>query len=199
MNIHTLHLGIYQANCYILWQEGQNGCIAIDPGGEPEKVTSFLEKNGLHLEAILLTHGHFDHVGGVEALVKSTGCVLWMREGDYSSSRKDLYPLAGSDFTEILFYEEGEELTLAGLHFSVMETPGHTWGSVCLFVEDSIFSGDTLFAGSIGRTDLEGGDDFAMAETLQRLAGSERDYKVYPGHGPATTLDREKACNPYMR
>ncbi len=199
MTIDILSLGIYQANCYIL----SNGsrCIAIDPGGNAEQVLEMLQRKGLTLEAILLTHGHFDHVGGVKALVKQTHCQLWMHEGDYSYGPESnmWFPLSSSDFSEVHFYEDGEELTLAGLPISILGTPGHTWGSVCIAVEDNLFTGDTLFQNSCGRTDLEGGDIRWMQHSLRRLKELEKNYTVYPGHGPKTTLDREKRVNPYMR
>jgi glyoxylase-like metal-dependent hydrolase (beta-lactamase superfamily II) len=152
---------------------------------------------------VLLTHGHFDHVGGVEAIVKATGCALWMREADYTQFKTPendfFYPIHDCDFTEVQLCEEGEQIHAGGLTFTVMETPGHTWGSVCYLCENALFSGDTLFAGSCGRTDLPGGDGQTIVLSLERLAELEGDYTVYPGHGGATTLARERAHNPYMR
>ncbi len=199
MTIHTLPLGFLQANCYIV-AENQK-CIAIDPGGDAPSLLEFLQKNELQLEAILLTHGHFDHVGAVEEVVKATGCQLWMHERDYSygPEHKQMFPLADCDFTEVHFYEDGEERTIAELSIYILETPGHTWGSVCILIGDSLFSGDTLFQSSIGRTDLAGGDIRWMQKSLQRLKELDKNYTVYPGHGPATTLEREKRVNPYLQ
>jgi len=203
LKIDTLALGAYQTNCYIVREASGKSCAVIDPGYEASTILSFLEKEGLSLDAVLLTHGHFDHVGAVKELVKATGCALWMCEGDYSQFRNPtnayFYPLANSDFTEIQFCEEGEVIHAGGLRFTVWATPGHTWGSVCYCCEDALFSGDTLFAGSCGRIDLPGGDRDAMLSSLERLAEVEEDYRVYPGHGRSSTLNREQKTNPYLK
>ena len=203
MKIHTLPLGSYQTNCYIVHAEDAHTCAVIDPGYQPERILATVEKLGLHVDAILLTHGHFDHVGAVEAIVKATGCAFWMSQRDYtqhSTPENDyIYPIHDRDFTNISFCEEGEQIHAGGLTFTVMDTPGHTWGSVCYCCENAMFAGDTLFARSIGRTDLPGGDWDTMAQTLTRLTGLDDDYAVYPGHGPATTLSTEQKYNPYLR
>ena len=203
IKIHTLPLGSYQTNCYIVYEETAKSCAVIDPGYSPERVLEFVGKLGLTVDAVLLTHGHFDHVGGVEAIVKATGCALWMREGDYTQRKNPqndfFYPIHDCDFTEVRFCEEGEHIHAGGLTFTAMETPGHTWGSVCYVCENAIFSGDTLFAGSCGRTDLPGGDWQTIMLSLERLAELEGDFDIYPGHGESTTLAREKQYNPYMR
>ena len=203
MIIHTLPLGDYQTNCYIAYAPESKSCAVIDPGYFPERILAFLQDKGLSVDAILLTHGHFDHVGAVESLVKATGCRLWMRESDYtqrSSPQNDfIYPIHDHTFCEVNFCEEGERICAGGLTFTVMETPGHTWGSVCYLCEDAMFSGDTLFEGSWGRTDLPGGNGQTLALSLERLGELEGDYTVYPGHGGTTTLAREKKWNPYMR
>ncbi len=203
IKIDILPLGSYQTNCYIVWAEETKTCAVIDPGYEPERVLARLDRLGLTLDAILLTHGHFDHVGAVEALVKATGCRVWIKEADYTQFKNPmndyLYPIHDADFCDFCFCEEGEIITAGGLKFSVMETPGHTWGSVCFLCEDAMFCGDTLFAGSCGRTDLSGGDWETIRSSLGRLAEMEADYRVFPGHGGSTTLKREQHTNPYMR
>lgn len=201
MTVHTLPLGAYQTNTYIVENEGR--CVIIDPGYEADTILGFLAERDLTADAILLTHGHFDHVGAVEKIVEATGCKLWMSEGDWSQRISPLtsyfYPIANCDFTEVQFCEDGEEICAAGLTFSVLETPGHTRGSVCYLCNDAMFSGDTLFAGSCGRTDLPGGDWNTIAQSLKRLAELDSNYTVYPGHGNSTTLAAEKQYNPYMR
>ena len=203
IKIHTLMLGSYQTNCYIVHDEAAKTCAVIDPGYSPERVLEFVDKLGLSVEAILLTHGHFDHVGGVEAIVKEANCALWMRESDYTQFKNPqndfFYPIHDCDFTKVRFCEDEEQIHAGGLTFTALETPGHTWGSVCYVCENAIFSGDTLFAGSCGRTDLPGGDWQTIMLSLERLAELEGDYNVYPGHGESTTLDRERNTNPYMR
>ena len=203
ITVYTLPLGDYQTNCYIVCAAESKTCAVIDPGYFPERILSFLVDKGLGLDAILLTHGHFDHVGAVKALVAATGCRLWMKESDYtqhSNPQNDfLYPIHDCDFCEVSFCEEGEKISAGGAVFTAMETPGHTWGSVCYLCENAIFSGDTLFAGSCGRTDLPGGDYGTIVLSLERLAELQGDYTVYPGHGSATTLAQERMYNPYMR
>ena len=203
LQIKKLSLGAYQTNCYLVWGEESDTCVVIDPGYEPETVLAQAEKQNKRIDAVLLTHGHFDHVGGVEAIIRATGCKLWMREADYTQHKSRetdfLYPIHDCDFTEVQFCEDGEIIRGGGLVFTVMETPGHTWGSVCYLCEDTIFSGDTLFQGSCGRTDLPGGSWTVILQSLKRLAGLAGDFTVYPGHGPATTLSDEKKNNPYMR
>jgi len=201
MKIHTLPLGDYQTNTYIVENEGH--CAIVDPGYEPETILAFLKKHALTADAILLTHGHFDHVGAVEKIVEETGCKLWMSERDWSQKNSPLtnyfYPIANCDFAEVQFCEEGEEISAAGLTFKTLETPGHTRGSVCYLCGDALFSGDTLFAGSCGRTDLPGGDWITILKSLRRLSQLSGDYTVFPGHGNSTTLSQEKLYNPYMR
>lgn len=203
IQVKTLPLGDYQTNCYIVYPDNANACAIIDPGYQPAVILDKVRALGLTVDAILLTHGHFDHVGGVEELVKATNCKLWMAQSDYTQFKNPendfYYPLHDCDFTEVWFCEDQEEISAGGLTFTVFATPGHTNGSVCYACEDALFSGDTLFAGSCGRTDLPGGDWNTIKRSLERLAELEKDYTVYPGHGPATTLAEEKKYNPYMR
>ena len=203
MYVQTMALGAYQTNCYLAWGDNADTCVVIDPGYEPERVLAQAEKLGKRIEAVLLTHGHFDHVGGVEAIVRETLCKLWMHQRDYTQFKTVendfFYPIHDCDFTEVQLCEEGEVIRAGGLSITVMETPGHTWGSVCYLCEDAMFSGDTLFQSSCGRTDLPGGDWTTILQSLNRLAELEGDFTVYPGHGPATTLVEEKRYNPYMR
>lgn len=192
MKIIAIPLGSYQTNCYIL-AEGDR-CLVIDPGDEPQKVLTFLEKQGLTLEAILLTHGHFDHVGAVKTLAAETDCRVYLCQEELAlPGAMTAGPLFYTDF-----YKEGDRLTLAGLSFEVLHTPGHTPGSVCLRFDEHLFSGDTLFAGSCGRTDFPGSSPRDMVCSLSRLAKLEDHLRVYPGHGSSTTIGEEKRYNPYL-
>ena len=194
LKVHILTLGAYQTNCYILHDEASKTCCVIDPGYTPEVITDKLSELGLTLEAILLTHGHFDHVGAVRDLAADTQCDVYLCADDLSMpSQMTAGPLY---YTKT--YAEGTVLHLAGLDITVLQTPGHTPGSVCLLTENALFSGDTLFAGSCGRTDLPGGSWPSMQASLRRLAALEANLWVLPGHGETSTLDEEKRHNPYL-
>ena len=203
IQIHTLALGAYQTNTYIVHDAEAKSCVIIDPGYSSATILAKVEKLGLQVDAILLTHGHFDHVGAVKKIVAATNCKLWMSQSDYSQFPNPVnayfFPIANCDFCEVNFCEEGELIQGGGLEFLVLETPGHTWGSVCYLCENAMFSGDTLFAGTCGRTDLPGGDGVTIQNSLKRLAELESDFTVYPGHGESTTLARERMYNPYMQ
>lgn len=195
MHIVTMPLGAYQTNCYLLWQDGQDSCLVIDPGYEPETVLRQADRLGKKIEAILLTHGHFDHVGGVRQLAADTDCSVYLCQQDLSMPQQ----MTAGPLYYTHTYREGDTLTLAGISLQVLHTPGHTPGSVCLLAEDALFSGDTLFEGSCGRTDLPGGDTATILSSLARLRQLPGDYRVYPGHGPATTLSEERRFNPYLK
>ena len=200
--IHTLPLGDYQTNCYIVHGKGAASCAIIDPGYEAGRVLAQAAELGLSVDAVLLTHGHFDHVGAVETIVTKTNCALWMSESDYTQFPSPIidhyFPLANCDFTDVQFCADGQEIRAGGLTFRALSTPGHTAGSVCFVCEDALFSGDTLFSGSCGRTDLPGGNWLQMQQSLRRLADLPGDYFVHPGHGPGTILSMERQFNPYF-
>lgn len=187
MKIRTLTLGDFQTNCYLVSDE--TGVTAvIDPGYEPETILARAAQEHLQIKGIVLTHGHFDHVGGVKAVADAAHCPVWMNEKDLS-----LPPFLTNGalyYTDL--YKEGETVQVGNLTFTVLETPGHTPGSVCLRCENALFSGDTLFAGSYGRTDLPGGSPAQMRDSLHRLARIPENCTVLPGHGDKTTLDRER-------
>ena len=194
MNIVCLPLGDYQTNSYILYQEDGGKCLIIDPGYEADQILRYTDQHSLQIEAILLTHGHFDHVGAVKALAAKTQCLV------YIDPAEDTMPhmITAGKLYYTDSYEDGDTFTIAGLSFTVLGTPGHTPGSVCLDFGSDLFTGDTLFAGSCGRTDLPGGNAHQMCLSLQRLADIEKDCAIHPGHGPESTLSHEKQYNPYL-
>ena len=194
MEVLTIVGGMLSTNCYMAWGEGDK-CVLIDPGFEADPVLEEVRARGKQVEAILLTHGHFDHVGGVKAIQNETGCKVYIHKLDMELPQR--LTLGTVPYTDN--YEEGDVLTMAGLSIRVMHTPGHTPGGVCLLCEDVMFSGDTLFAGTCGRTDLPGSSYKDMWASLARLAALEGDYKVLPGHGEASTLSVERRLNPYLQ
>ena len=194
LKIHTLTLGMYQTNTYIIHEESSKSCCVIDPGYQANTILEKLDTLGLTPEAILLTHGHFDHVGAVKDLAADTDCRVFLCAED--TQLPPMFTAGRLYYTDS--YAEGTILNIAGLYIHVLHTPGHTPGSVCLLVDDALFSGDTLFAGSCGRTDI-GGDWATIQKSLKRLADLEADFRVFPGHGESTTLAAEKRYNPYMK
>ena len=204
MEINVLHLGELGTNCYIFRETGSAACGIIDPGGQGEQVAEWLKGQGLEPEAILLTHGHFDHILGIPGL-RGTWPDLPVYchpadvgKGETTGLFGQRFPTVSS-FGNVTPYREGDAVTVAGVELDVLETPGHTPGSVTLRAGDVLFTGDTLFAGSMGRTDFEGGDGKAMMASLRRLAELEGDYRVLPGHEEQTTLERERQTNDCLR
>ena len=195
INMKHLALGAYQTNCYLVWDETSSTCVVIDPGYEPDTVLAEAKKLGKEIAAIFLTHGHFDHVGGVREIAAETGCRVYLCDADLAMPPQ----MTAGPLYYTNTYSEGSFVEEAGLSFKVLHTPGHTPGSVCLMCENALFSGDTLFWGSCGRTDLPGGSWATIRVSLKRLADLSGDFDVYPGHGDATTLSFERKMNPYMQ
>lgn len=198
--IKRIEVGLVDANCYIIAAEN-NDAAAIDVGGDfRELILPYLEKHGLKLKKILLTHGHFDHVLGVADAVRETGAEVFVHEADgWMLGRETLSAYPGGDGAEITDFttvSDGGEVTLHELNFKVLSTPGHTPGSVCYMLGDMIFTGDTLFYGSIGRTDFPFSNPTDMEKSLKKLTAL--DGEVFPGHGDPTTMERERRENPYL-
>lgn len=199
MKIKILPVGGLGTNCYILADEEQGRAAIIDPGDEAGRILAQVEQESLSVDYILLTHGHYDHTTAVPQLAQALpGARIYIHQSDANGAGSRLFPLAG-EVEELLFYDEGDTLTLGGLAIHVMHTPGHSLGSVVLQVENVLFTGDTLFAGSCGRTDLPGGSYEQILASLRRLAELEGDYHVLPGHDVDSMLDRERQTNYYMK
>ena len=200
MKIEVQQVGELMTNCCIVWDENTNSAAVIDPGDDGAYLADCLKKKELTLKYILLTHGHYDHTSGVAELRETCGTesVIYMSEKDLG-----LRPVFGEPAVLepqwITNWKEGDTVVMDSVTFRVMETPGHTPGSVCLLCGDVIFSGDTLFQGSCGRTDFPGGSWDQMAASLKRLYELDGDYLVLSGHTGSTTLDRERKTNMFMR
>lgn len=195
-------LGELGANCYLLKDEATGRSAVIDPGGQPEVLEEILVRNGMALEAVYLTHGHYDHTGGVAGLVaRHPGLRVYVHAADRALGASHPGALMPDVALATDSYDEGDTLWLGETAIRVLHTPGHTPGGVCLAVAGVLFTGDTLFEGSMGRTDFPGGDETAIKASLRRLAALDvpEGVQVYPGHGGATTLARERKNNPFMR
>ena len=202
MRVRRLILGMLDTNCWLVDAGPNTPVIIVDPGDSAPEVLG--ECAGAPVAAIALTHGHFDHIGAVRELVGATGAPLLVHETDAASL---LTPegaggaVFGMPFTappaERLL-SEGDIVAAGSVRLEVLHTPGHTPGSICLLGDGHLISGDTLFAGSVGRTDFPGGDMRAMQRSIARLASLADDVRVHPGHGPDTTIGRERRINPFF-
>ena len=198
MDIQILQVGPIGTNCYLLCDETEKLCAVVDPGGDAARVAAAVVDTGCAPCAILLTHGHNDHTGGVAELRAK-----WPDVPVYLNHR-DQYE--GDAYLQQLFppvpgakdYDEGDTVQVGGLAVDVMATPGHSEGSVTLRCGDVLLCGDTLFAGSCGRTDFPGGSVKKIMASLKRLGSLEGDLQVYPGHMETSTLDQERSWNPYL-
>lgn len=202
MKVLSLMVGSIMTNCYILCDEDAKVCAVIDPGDEPERIAAMVASSGCEPAMILLTHGHFDHCTGVAGLLKKwPELPVYIHRGDVTDTSGGELQFRRLGEKNQRYYQEGDKLTVGSLTLDVLETPGHSTGSVCLLVEGQgvIFAGDTLFRGSCGRCDFPGGDYRAMLKSLARLGALEGQYTVYPGHDSATDMDFERKYNPYMK
>jgi len=198
MLIKTLPVGMLETNCYIVTDEETKKCAIIDPGADSGTILDYIESNKLSPVAIFLTHGHYDHHMALDAVIEDTGAPVYVHESEVDrSGRQNRHKL--SDRGQFSFYSEGDIINVGNLKFVVLETPGHSKGSVTLMCEDALFTGDTLFCGDCGRTDLEGGNYDVMMQSLKRLAELNGDFEVYPGHEESSTLSKERSFNRDMR
>ena len=198
MLIKCLPVGQIETNCYIVTDEDTLDCAVIDPGDESNAILDYIEGNHLKPKYIFLTHGHCDHTMAVPAVHEETGAPVCMNEKDAGAVIENA-PFKFNPPADTIYYKEGDSFHVGGLTFEVIETPGHTPGGVTLRCENALFTGDTLFRDSCGRTDLTGGDMNVLLRSLKRLYDLPGDYEVYPGHMDSSTLSRERRFNYYMK
>jgi len=204
MQVKLMQLGMIGTNCFIFWDEESRKCAVVDPGDNGERVADFIKGQNLEPVAILLTHSHFDHILGIPGLRAAWPQLpVYCHPADVDESRKTVtlfgstFP-AVSAFGGIFPYVEGDKVEIGPITVEVISTPGHTPGSVTLKTENILFTGDTLFRSSIGRTDLEGGSFGTLMQSLKKLGKLEGNFRVCPGHEGLSTLDDEKAFNGYL-
>jgi len=188
--LRKIVVGPYQANCYILGCKETMEGLVIDPGDEVPRIVKTITETGLNIRYILITHGHIDHVGGAAELKRITGAPVYIHPLD----------IAGLGFHPDIQVREGDEIRLGTYLIKVLHTPGHSPGGVCYLAPGAVFTGDTLFAGSIGRTDFPGGDYQTLIKGVRsKIFTLDGGLRIYPGHGPTSTIDRERRTNPFFQ
>ena len=207
MDVRMFTVGMVQENCYLFRRDGSDRALVVDPGDEAPKLLNAIEGLGLTVEGILLTHTHFDHIGAVAPLAQATGAEVWVPEIEKPVLADIMSYVPWPGFGPFESYdaehtlEGGERLELAGFEIDVLFTPGHSPGHVTFSIpeEQAVFSGDVLFQGSVGRTDLPGGDWPTLLDSIRSLVESlPAETTVYPGHMGITTLGAERASNPFL-
>ncbi|MDD4832397.1 MAG: MBL fold metallo-hydrolase [Clostridia bacterium] len=200
--VKRLQLGLLFTNAYIITNKDTRNCVVIDPAFNKGELKNYLAEKNLNLLAVLLTHSHFDHCGGVYDITKDKNIPIYCSEIDapmtkYASKNRFGDPAEDCEVTN--FVSDGETLNIGEFSFKVLATPGHTPGGVCYIIGDYMFTGDTLFAGTVGRVDLPGGDMAKMQESLQKIKKLDRDYFICPGHQETTRLLHELEHNPFLK
>ena len=205
MLVKRMPLGVYQANCYILIDEDTQDTVVIDPAGEFGVIRNYLDTEKCIVKGIILTHSHADHIGALKELKEYTKAPVYVHEKDAAAlgnAALNMTNVMGKEPVEEQadhLLKDGDVLKLGDAEMKMIHTPGHTPGSICIYTEGRLYSGDTLFAGSIGRTDLPGGSYKSIVSSLKKLVTLPEDTQIFPGHGPSTTIQKEKRMNPFLR
>jgi len=196
--IKTLTVGMMENNCYVVTDEETMKCAIIDPGAESNTILNYIEENKLKPVAIFITHGHFDHSMALDAVLDVINVPVYVNIKEVNRrGKRERHVL--EEYKNMSYCNDGDIINIGNIQFEIIDTPGHSPGSVTIKAEDALFTGDTLFCGDCGRTDLEGGCRDTILKSLRRLAELEGDYEVYPGHEESTTLSAERANNLDMR
>ncbi len=205
MRIKTLVVGPIDVNCHILWDADTKEAIVVDPGGHPERILAEIKKDGLTVKAVVNTHGHSDHIGANDDICEATGAKLMIHKDDspmLGDPRANLSAYMGLKITSRPadeYLADGDEVKFGNITMKVLHTPGHSAGGICLYGAGALISGDTLFYGSIGRTDFPGGSLTTLVSGIkEKLLSLPDDTRVFTGHGPGTTIGDEKMINPYL-
>ncbi len=204
MIVEKMAVGPLAGNCYIVADEKTKEAVVIDPGAEPDTILGRASQLEFDIKLIVLTHGHVDHMAALSDVKEASGAAVAVHEADVTTMKDDfLSYFIGIRKPEFApperLLKDGDEVKVGAVSFKVIHTPGHTPGGICLYGEGVLFSGDTLFFYGIGRSDFPGGDGPQLVESIKsRLFGLPEETKVYPGHGPATTIGAEKRGNPFL-
>jgi len=205
VQIQKFILGPMASNCYIVWPDGEKEGVIIDPGYDSKEITDFIAEKGLCIDKILLTHGHFDHIGGLEMVRKATKAPVYIYKDDaecLTSAGTNISTMVGQPMTfepaEVLM-KEGDEIAVGSSEkLKVIHTPGHTPGGCCFAGDKVVFTGDTLFQQSVGRSDFPGGDYYALMDSVKKLMALDDALIVLPGHGDNSTIGFERTHNPFV-
>lgn len=204
MLIRNITVGPLQANCFIIGDETSRQAIVIDPGDEPDLIMDVINENRLEVSYIVCTHGHFDHVGAVSDIREKTGAkvIIHKDEIEIYHAARDMAAFWGYEIEKLpdpdMLVEDADMIKVGNMSFTILHTPGHSPGGICLYGEGIVVTGDTLFAGSVGRTDFYGGDMNKLRDSFKRLMSLPEETKVLPGHGPDSTIGEEKRGNPFV-